>query len=46
MSRTRTLALVSVDDKTAVAAFAHGRAVRGAFGTSFGRTVQALALVG
>ena len=44
--RTGTLGFGHVDGKTAFTAAAHGRAVFGAFGTSFGRTVRAIAYVG
>ena len=46
MTHTRTLGLARVDGEAEVAAFAHGRAVRGAVSTGFGGTVRAIAYVG
>ena len=46
ISHTRTLGLARVDGEAEVAAFAHGRAVRGAVSTGFGGTVRAIAYVG
>ena len=45
-ARTGTLGFGHVDGKTAFTTAAHGRAVFGAFGTSFGETVRATAYVG
>ena len=45
-ARTGTLGFGHVDGKTAFTTAAHGRAVFGAFGTGFGRTVRAIAYVG
>ena len=45
-ARTGTRGLARVDGKTAVTTAAHERAMLGAGGTSFGRTVRATANVG
>ena len=45
-ARTGTRGLARVDGKTAVTTAAHERAMLGAGGTSFGRTVRATAYVG
>ena len=45
-ARTGTLGFGHVDGKTAFTTAAHGRAVLGAGGTSFWRTVRATAYVG
>ena len=46
VTHTRTLGLPRIDGEAGVAAFAHGRAVRGAVSTGFGETVRAIAYVG
>ena len=43
---TGALGLVRVDGETGLTCRAHGRAIRGAGGTGFGRTVRATAFVG
>ena len=45
-ARTGTRGLARVDGKTAFTTAAHGRAIIGAGGTSFWRTVRAIAYVG
>ena len=45
MTHTRTLVLARVNGEAEVAAFAHGRAVRGAVSTGLGGTVRAIAYV-
>ena len=45
-ARTGTRRLARVDGKTIITTAAHGRAMLGAGGTSFGRTVRATAYVG